>query len=158
MVTLAEQLVRALAAQGRTLAVAESCTGGLVGSLLTDVPGSSRVFPGGVVAYANAPKRQVLGVSPAVLTEHGAVSGEVATAMAEGVCRLLDADFGIGITGITGPTGGSEAKPVGTVFIACAGPAGVTVERHEWTGDREHNKHKSAMAALTLVLGRLEEV
>lgn len=157
MVTLAEELVRLLAAQGRTLAVAESCTGGLVGSLLTDVPGSSRVFPGGVVAYANAPKRQVLGVPPTVLAEHGAVSGEVATAMAQGVCRLLDSDFGLGITGITGPTGGSEDKPIGTVFIACAGPAGVTVERHEWTGDREHNKQKSAMAALTLVLGRLEE-
>jgi nicotinamide-nucleotide amidase len=157
MVTLAEQVVRTLSAQGRTLAVAESCTGGLVGSLLTDIPGSSRVYPGGVVASANAPKRQVLGVPATLLAEHGAVSGEVAAAMAEGVCRLLDAEYGLGITGITGPTGGTDEKPVGTVFIACAGPNGVTVERHQWTGDREHNKHKSAMAALTLVLRRLEE-
>ncbi len=165
MVTIVTHVVETLSRLGLTLAVAESCTGGLIGHLLTDVPGSSRVFPGGIVAYGNQPKLELLGVPADLLVAHGAVSGEVAAAMAEGVRRALGADIGVGVTGITGPTGGTEEKPVGTVFIACSAAEGVTVERYQWTGDgaadtedgsplREHNKHKSAMAALELVLRR----
>jgi PncC family amidohydrolase len=161
--TLAGEVVKALSERGLTLAVAESCTGGLIGHLLTDVPGSSRVYPGGVVAYGNQPKRDLLGVSVELLAAHGAVSSDAAVAMAEGVRSALGADVGLGVTGIAGPTGGSTDKPVGTVFLACVGASGVLVERHHWTsnddpGDlsgsplREHNKHKSAMAALDLVL------
>jgi PncC family amidohydrolase len=168
MVTIAARVVETLSNLGLTIAVAESCTGGLIGSLITDVPGSSRVFPGGVVAYANAPKRELLGVPAELLVAHGAVSGEAAAAMAEGVRRALGTDIGLSVTGIAGPTGGSAEKPVGTVFIACAAAEGVTVERHQWTGDdngpsengsplREHNKHKSALAALELVLRRVVE-
>jgi PncC family amidohydrolase len=161
MNTLAEQVVKTLTDAGLTVAVAESCTGGLVGHLLTDVPGSSRVFPGGIVAYANRPKRELLGVPADVLQAHGAVSAEAVAAMAEGVRRALGTDIGVAISGITGPTGGSEEKPIGTVFIACAAPSGLTVERHQWTDDgaeepsgthRERNKQKSAAAALDLVL------
>ena len=157
MVTLVEQLVWRLTERGLMLAVAESCTGGLIGHMLTDVPGSSQVFPGGVVAYGNQPKREVLGVPDELLQANGAVSAETVAAMAEGVRRLFNADIGVAVSGIAGPTGGSAEKPVGTVFIACAAPGGLTVERHQWTGDREHNKHKSAMAALELVFRRLEE-
>jgi PncC family amidohydrolase len=167
MHALAGQVVRALQERGLTIAAAESCTGGLIGHLLTDVPGSSRVFPGGVVAYGNGPKRGLLGVPAELLQAHGAVSAETALAMAEGVRRTMQTDVGIGVTGIAGPTGGSAEKPVGTVFIAYAGPGGSEVERHVWATEpdagnadgsalREHNKHKSAMAALELVLRMVE--
>lgn len=163
MVAIATNVVESLANLGLTLAVAESCTGGLIGSLLTDVPGSSRIFPGGVVAYGNQPKRELLGVPADLLVAHGAVSGEAAAAMAEGVRHAFGTDFGLGVTGITGPTGGSGEKPIGTVFIACASAEGVDIEHHQWTGDddgqgesavslRERNKRKSAMAALALAL------
>lgn len=152
MQPIAEQVVQALARRGLRLAVAEADTGGLIGSLITDVPGSSRVFPGGVIAYANAPKRDPLGVSAALLAEHGAVSAEVAAAMAAGVCRLFGTEVGVAATGITGPTGGTAEKPIGTVFIACAAPSGATVERRRWEGDRERCKEQSALAALMLVL------
>jgi PncC family amidohydrolase len=167
MHALAGQLVRLLQERSLTLAVAESCTGGLIGHLLTDVPGSSRVFPGGVVAYGNRPKQDLLGVPAELLRTHGAVSGEAALAMAEGVRRSMQTDLGVGVTGIAGPTGGSAEKPIGTVYIAYAGPGGMEVERHVWesapdagTEDgsalREHNKHKSALAALALVLRMVE--
>lgn len=168
MTAIATQVVETLSNLGLTLAVAESCTGGLIGSLITDVPGSSRVFPGGVVAYANGPKRELLGVPADLLVAHGAVSREAAAAMAEGVRRALGTDIGVGVSGITGPTGGTPEKPIGTVFIACAAPSGVSVEHHQWTSDeeagngngvplRERNKQKSAMAALELVLRRVSD-
>jgi nicotinamide-nucleotide amidase len=167
MLSVAARVVEVLDRRGLTLAVAESCTGGLIGHLLTDVPGSSRVFPGGIVAYGNQPKRDLLGVSADLLQIHGAVSGETALAMAEGVRRAMQTDVGVGVTGIAGPTGGSADKPVGTVFIAYAGPGGGDVERHAWVTEpdagfdngsalREHNKHKSALAALALVLRMVE--
>lgn len=166
MNALAEQVVQKLAEARMTLAAAESCTGGLIGHLLTDVPGSSKVYPGGIVAYANRPKRDQLGVPEELLRTHGAVSGEAVAAMAAGVRRALGTDIGIGVSGVAGPTGGSAEKPIGTVFIACDAAGGVTVERFHWTGDgdgepamvqREHYKHKTAMAALEMVLRRLEE-
>jgi len=165
MLALAGQVVRALEQRGLTLSVAESCTGGLIGDLVTDVPGSSRVYPGGVVAYANRPKRDLLGVPAELLQAHGAVSAEAVLAMAEGVRRALGTDVGVGVSGVAGPTGGSAEKPVGTVFIACVTPTASEVERHVWTPEpgagetdgagsslREHNKHESALAALELVL------
>ncbi|MGD9890479.1 MAG: CinA family protein [Dehalococcoidia bacterium] len=162
MIGTAAEVVATLTRLGLTLAVAESCTGGLVGHLLTDVPGSSRVFPGGVVAYDNRSKRALLGVPADLLIAHGAVSAEVASAMADGVRRAFGTDIGVGITGVAGPTGGSDEKPVGTVFIACA-HRGITVERYHWTSEhdgnptngsglRARNKHRSAVAALELVL------
>jgi nicotinamide-nucleotide amidase len=160
MIAVASRVVEALARRGMT--VAESCTGGLIGHLLTDVPGSSAVFPGSIVAYGNQPKRDLLGVPDDLLVAYGAVSAEVATAMAEGVRRAFGADIGIGVTGITGPTGGSKEKPIGTVFIACSAE-GTTVEHHQWNGEgrddadrdssvREYNKNRSASAALELIL------
>ena len=162
MVATAAQVVDALSRRGLTVAVAESCTGGLIGHLLTDVPGSSRVFLGGIVAYGNQPKRDLLGIPVDLLIAHGAVSAEVASAMAAGVRRAFGTDIGIGVTGITGPTGGSEEKPIGTVYIACSAQA-VTVERHQWiaaggesaeagNAAREQNKLRSAVAALEVIL------
>jgi len=161
MNAVAEELVRRLRDAGWTIAVAETCTGGLIGSLLTDVPGSSRVFPGGVIAYGNQPKRELLGVTPETLTANGAVSAEAAAAMAEGVRDALGTDVGIAATGISGPTGGGPEKPIGTVFIACASPDGTTTEHHVWQANsapesvREQNKHKTALAAIDLALRAL---
>ncbi|MFW6133493.1 MAG: competence/damage-inducible protein A, partial [Planctomycetota bacterium] len=122
--TLAGVVEKALRARGQTLATAESCTGGLVGQLVTAVPGASDVYLGGVVAYADAVKRRWLDVPDALLDEHGAVSEPVAAAMADGAQRRFGADWAASITGIAGPCGGTDAKPVGLVFIALAGPDG----------------------------------
>jgi len=156
---LAEQVVRTLAERGLTIAVAEADTGGLIGDLLTDVPGSSRVFPGGVIAYGNRPKRDLLGIPAALFQAHGAVSAEAAAAMAEGARRAIGTEIGIAATGTAGPSGGSAEKPIGTVFIAYAGPGGPVTERYLWTPDldtstpmREQHKRKTALAALELVL------
>src|SRR5438132_195697 len=119
---------RLLLSTGQTLAVAESCTGGLLGSRLTDVPGSSEYFLGGVIAYHDSLKTSLLNVPSEIIEQHGAVSAECALAMARGVRRLTGASIGISITGIAGPSGGTEAKPVGTVFI---GIAGTNTERAE---------------------------
>ena len=145
------EVVALLRDRGWTLATAESCTGGLVGHRVTNVPGSSAVLLGGVVAYANAVKERLLGVPAALLLQHGAVSEPVARAMAAGARDLLGADVAVAVTGIAGPTGGTPEKPVGTTFIAVAGPAGVEARRFHWTGDREANKARSAEAALQLV-------
>jgi len=134
-----------------TLAVAESCTGGLISHSITNVPGSSEFFLGGLVAYANEVKRDLLGVSQALLDEHGAVSRETALAMAEGVRRLFRADVAIAVTGIAGPTGGTPTKPVGTTYVAVSTPTGSEVRHHRWTSDRLDNKRRSAEAALALL-------
>ena len=114
----AQELVEALRERGLTLALAESCTGGLMGDLITDVPGSSRVLVQGVVAYSNECKERHLAVPAAVLAEHGAVSEETVVAMARGICRVSGADIGVAVSGIAGPDGGSADKPVGTVWLA----------------------------------------
>ncbi len=134
-----------------SLAVAESCTGGLVGHRLTEVPGSSAYFERGVVVYSNRAKEVLLGVPPALLEAHGAVSAPVAEAMARGVRERAGTDFGLAITGIAGPEGGSPAKPVGTVFIAVAGPKAAEVRRFGFGGDRTENKALSALWALELL-------
>ena len=122
--SLASVVLAALRQRGQTLAVAESCTGGGLGAALAAVPGASDVFLGGVIAYANSVKQQLLGVPAGTLAAHGAVSDPVALAMAEGACRVTGADWAIAVTGVAGPGGGSADKPVGLVHIAIAGPAG----------------------------------
>jgi competence/damage-inducible protein CinA-like protein len=136
---------------GRTLAVAESCTGGLLAERLTRVPGSSGYFLGGAVVYTNALKTRLLGVPEALLAAHGAVSEPVARAMAEGVRGALGGDYGIGITGVAGPGGGSEEKPVGTVHLAVAGPDGAVHRRVRFPGDRERVRWQASQLALEML-------
>lgn len=156
LVELAGRLQVACVARGLTVATAESCTGGLVTHLLTEVPGSSGYLRGGVVAYADEVKRTQLGVPAEVLAAHGAVSAQVAVLMAEGVRERLGADLGVAVTGVAGPDGGSEAKPVGLVYVALAGHGPATVRRFLWRGDRSSNKRDSAGAAIELLLARVE--
>lgn len=141
-----------------TLATAESCTAGLVAHRITNVPGSSEYYLGGVVAYADKTKMNLLGVSQDTLDQHGAVSEETARQMAMGARRTLVADIGLSVTGIAGPGGGTDEKPVGLTFIAVSGPMGTRVERHIWEGDRAANKAQSATAALKLLCYFLEEI
>jgi nicotinamide-nucleotide amidase len=149
---LEQEVGRLLTEQGRTLAVAESCTGGLIGHRLTDVPGSSNYFLGGVIAYSNAVKRGSLGVPEETLRTRGAVSAETAQAMAVGVRRLFGADLGLATTGIAGPSGGTPEKPVGLVYVALAtGEESVAGQEYRWTGPREEVKYRTSQAALDLV-------
>lgn len=152
--SLEEVIVRLLRAQDRTLATAESCTGGLLAHRITNVPGASAVFLGGVTPYANAAKERLLGVPREILAAHGAVSAETAGAMASGARRLLGTDFALATTGLAGPGGGTEQKPVGTVFFALAGPReGDVVVKHRRFPhrDRETLKQLSTQAALDLL-------
>lgn len=146
---LAKIVGEALRARGHTVAAAESCTGGMVGAQLSAIPGSSRYFLGGVIAYSNDVKRQWLGVPAALLRRHGAVSAACAAAMANGVRQKMGADWGIAVTGIAGPGGGSAAKPVGTVYIGLS-RAGHPAETHalRLTGDRDVVRRWSAHHAL----------
>lgn len=145
-----------LLVRGFTLATAESCTGGLLGDRITDIPGSSAYFNGGIVSYSNTAKVALLGVKERDIESHGAVSEAVAQAMAEGVRERLGSDYGIGITGIAGPTGGSEEKPVGLTYIAVAGPgeSGVCRE-YVFPGERTVVKRRAAQTALSLLRAAL---
>lgn len=145
---LAARLLAALRGRGWTLATAESCTGGLLGDALTDIAGSSDVYLGGVVAYANSAKVALLGVPESVLASEGAVSPETAAAMAAGARRQFGAQVALSATGIAGPGGGSPEKPVGLIYLGLATPDGVWTERHIWPGDRRANKVHSAERAL----------
>lgn len=147
---------RALTARGEMLAVAESCTGGMIGERVTAVAGSSGWFAGGVISYADAAKRDLLGVPPELLASHGAVSEPVARAMAVGARRALGTGWALSVTGIAGPGGGTAAKPVGLVFIGCAAPDGiVTVQEHRFRGAREVIRQRTAVQALHLLRERL---
>jgi PncC family amidohydrolase len=148
---------RLLAAKNMTVALAESCTGGLVGHRLTEVSGSSGYFLGGIVCYANDAKERLVGVKRDTLLAHGAVSAETALEMARGARQALGADIGLSVTGIAGPTGGSPDKPMGLVYIALATPKGERCERHVWDSDRSGNKALSAEAALDLLRRYLEQ-
>lgn len=152
LAALAARLQALAAAQGATVATAESCTGGLVGHSITANPGSSTFYLGGVVSYADAVKVHLLDVSAEAIERHGAVSAQVAVAMAEGVRSRLGADYGVAVTGVAGPDGGTAAKPVGLTYVAAAGPGGHEVRRHAWDGDRAANKDASAGAALRLLI------
>lgn len=146
--TVAGVVGELLRGRGQTVAVAESCTGGLIGKLLTDVPGAGDYFLGGVIAYRNDVKTDALGVPPDMIDARGAVSEPVAEAMAGGCRERFGADWALGITGIAGPTGGTPEKPVGLVHVGVAGPDGVTAHRHVLPGDRPTVRLRSALTAL----------
>jgi PncC family amidohydrolase len=147
---------RLLRGQGLTLAVAESCTGGLVGHRITSVPGSSDYYRGSITAYACDVKEKLLHVRGETLASYGAVSAQTAREMARGVRHAIRADLGLSVTGIAGPSGGTPEKPVGLVYIALVAPDGEWVERHVWSGDRVENKARSADAVLDLLRRYLE--
>jgi PncC family amidohydrolase len=144
--------------RGATLVSAESCTGGLIGHLVTNISGSSYYYLGGVLAYADSVKQHVLGVRPETLDTEGAVSESTAVQMAHGVRSLLDADYGLSVTGIAGPTGATPGKPVGLTYIALVGPGVERCERHVWGGDRAANKMSSARRALQMLMEHLEDI
>ena len=147
----AEEMGRELCEAGMTIACAESCTGGLLTSTMTDVPGSSAYVVGSVISYANHVKSSILHVPEHVLTVCGAVSEETARAMAEGVRTLMRTDIGVGITGIAGPDGGSQKKPVGLVYIAVSVPKNTVVEKNNFFGTRIENKQAAVQKALAMI-------
>jgi nicotinamide-nucleotide amidase len=148
---VAEIVLEECRARGLTLAAAESCTGGLVSELITEIPGSSDVFVGGIVSYSNEVKTAQLGVPAELIAEHGSVSAEVAEAMARGVCERLGADLGIAVTGVAGPGGGTAKKPVGTVFLHALSPEGGRGAQFSLPGDRAVIRRRAAVSALHLV-------
>ncbi|TYO97499.1 competence/damage-inducible protein cinA [Geothermobacter ehrlichii] len=155
--TLAELAAKKLRQAKKTLALAESCTGGLIAARLTDIPGASAFFERGAVSYANSAKQDWLGVPAAILDEQGAVSAECAAAMAEGIRRAAGTDLGLAVTGIAGPDGGTKDKPVGTVFLALAHAAGTETERLQLGGDRWRIRELTAMTALARLIRHLED-
>ena len=151
---LAERLGQALHAKGYKIATAESCTGGWIAQTLTEVPGSSAWFDRGFVTYSNNAKIQMLDVKPQTLAQHGAVSPEVVHEMATGAIAHSEADWVIAVTGIAGPGGGSEEKPVGTVFIAWQNKKGFReIERLNLSGDRNQIRKQTVIKSITRVLG-----
>jgi nicotinamide-nucleotide amidase len=149
-----EEIAKLLRVSGLTLSVAESCSGGLIAKRITDVPGSSAYFLLGAVTYSNSSKERVLGVPAELIQKHGAVSGEVAMAMAEGVRRVSGSDIAIATTGIAGPDGGTFEKPVGTVYIAIDSSDGSKAYLSHFEGDRTTVREATAEAALRLLLNR----
>ncbi|MCQ2393970.1 MAG: nicotinamide-nucleotide amidohydrolase family protein [Kiritimatiellae bacterium] len=150
--TVAEELVELLKANGLTCATAESCTGGGVGSAITAVPGSSAVFAGGIISYANDVKERVLGVPAETLATVGAVSSETAAQMAKGARELLRVDLAVSLTGIAGPDGGSAEKPVGLVWFGLATPSGVRTEKAIFRGDRARVRAQAVTHALGMLM------
>lgn len=147
-----------LCAKGYTISCAESCTGGLLTSTLTDVPGSSAYVMGSVVSYSNDVKSRILHVAEETLAAHGAVSPETARAMAEGVRDLMQTDVGVGITGIAGPGGGSPEKPVGLVYIAVSTLGKTSVEKNVFSGVRAEIKRAAVNKALAMVQEMIREM
>ena len=157
--TLEGAVARLLKERDVTLALAESCTGGLLAKRLTDLPGSSAFFVEGLVTYSNESKERLLGVPKDLLIEHGAVSGPVARAMAEGARKIAGADYGLSVTGIAGPEGGTEEKPVGLVYVGISGPDGTDAEKVDlsaWARSRGAIRERSANRAFDLLRLRLE--
>jgi nicotinamide-nucleotide amidase len=154
---LAAVVLEQCRARALRLSVGESCTGGMLGARLTAIPGSSAVFVGGVIAYDNVLKGDLLGVSPEDLTVHGAVSEPVARQLAEGACRRTGTALGVGITGIAGPDGGTPDKPVGTVWIALAGVGDTVAQKTVFGGDRDEIRRRAAQSALNLIRRTLAE-
>lgn len=146
--TAVEAVAASLMQSGQTLATAESCTGGWISKLLTDRPGSSDWFLGGIVSYSNSAKQSLLGVAAELLAAHGAVSEAVACAMAEGARAALAGDRAVAVTGVAGPGGGSAERPVGLVWIAWAGPEGTRAAQFRFAGTREAVRRRAALAAL----------
>jgi PncC family amidohydrolase len=156
LAALVERLQDLCTKRGLSVATAESCTGGLVAGLITDRAGASAFFRGGIVAYSDTIKEELLGISAAQLRVHGAVSAQVARSMAVGARVRLKTDLAVAVTGVAGPDGGSAAKPVGLTYVACADAETVAVRRFLWSGDRAANRLASARAALELLLERCE--
>ena len=156
LVALAERLQGVCLGRDLTVAVAESCTGGLVAATITEVPGSSGYFQGGVVSYANAAKEALLDVPAHVLAAHGAVSAQVAMAMATGARARLGASIAASVTGIAGPDGGSEAKPVGLTYVGIADTGGTDVRRLTFGGDRGAVREAATRAVLEWLIERAE--
>ena len=156
--SLSEEVGRKLRAAGLTIACAESCTGGLLTSTLTDVPGSSFYVMGSIVSYSNDVKSRILHVSGDTLAVFGAVSAETAHEMAEGVRNLIQTDIGVGITGITGPDGGSCEKPVGLVYIAVSTGAHITASKNNFSGTRGENKMMAVEKALTMIQSAIRSI
>ena len=154
--TLEAVVEEILVARGLRLAVAESCTGGIIATRLTDVPGSSRCFERGFITYSNVSKTELLGVDPAIMAAHGAVSRETAEAMAEGARLAARCDIALSATGIAGPDGGSAEKPVGLVWIGISGPGGTFAFPHFFGGDRVRTRQRAAQAALDLLRRSLQ--
>jgi len=156
--TLAEALGKKLKAGNYTISCAESCTGGLTSSMITDVPGSSEYLMGSVVSYSNMAKHKVLGVKQESLDKYDAVSDVVAKEMAEGVRKLFNTTLGVSITGIAGPGGGTAEKPVGLVYVAVSSAKGTTVKEYRFKASRSTIKLRSAMRALSMAMDKLEEL
>ncbi len=157
MKALAEKLGNVLVMQQKTVATAESCTGGMIAKVITDIPGSSRYFMGSVVSYSNDVKIKVLRVSRALIERHGAVSSQVAVAMARGVQRLMHADFAIAVTGVAGPDGGTAKKPVGLVYIAVANGTDIEVKKFNFQKERDGNRKDTTKAALRMLIQTLNQ-
>jgi nicotinamide-nucleotide amidase len=155
--TLAEVIFRELRSLDKTLAVAESCTGGLLSSHFTEIPGISKVFQGGAVCYHNDAKVQMLDVPESMLEQHGAVSEEVAIAMATGACEKYGADYGLSVTGFAGPSGGTQVLPVGSIYLGYASPIGVWAKKLQLRGDRASNRRRAATAALDWMRRKLRK-
>jgi len=143
--------------QGMTIATAESCTGGLIAHALTNISGSSDYFDRGVVSYTNKSKIELLGVPEVLIKKHGAVSEEVAKAMADGIRKKSKVDIGLATTGIAGPTGGTKDKPVGLVYIAVSNSDRTLVKKFQFTGNRLENKESTCNAALVMLLDYLTD-
>lgn len=156
LVALAERLQGVCLGRGLTVALAESCTGGLVATTITAVSGSSGYFLGGVVSYSNEAKTGLLDVPAGALDAHGAVSAQVARAMAAGARSRFGATLAASITGVAGPDGGSEEKPVGLTYVGLSAPGGVDVRRFQFTGDRDGNREAAARAALEWLIDSAE--
>lgn len=153
---LAEKLVSRAAERCVTLCAAESCTGGLIGALITSVSGASEIFYGSAVTYHNSAKENILGVMPSVLKKYGAVSPQCAIEMAHGARLLYKTDFSVSVTGIAGPSGGSEEKPVGTVWFGCSSRQGTYSYVCHFDGDRQKIREASAAEALKIFLWRIK--
>ena len=145
------EIIEKMIARGFTLATAESCTGGLIGKTVTDVPGASEIFGYGMVTYSNEAKQKVLGVKEETLARYGAVSPETAEEMAIGLRKLSSADYAVSVTGIAGPGGGSTEKPVGLVYMGVAAPQGVFVKKNLFIGNREEIRLQTTETALAFV-------
>ena len=155
LLALSRRVADSCRAIGLHIGTAESCTGGLIGHVITEIPGSSDYFAGALVTYGNEIKTALADVPAEVLAAHGAVSAQVAKAMADGARARLRVDVAVAVTGVAGPGGGTDAKPVGLTYVAVADGRGDDVRRFVWDSDRTGNKRLSAAAALELLLERL---
>lgn len=153
---LAERLIEESASRNMTIALAESCTGGLIAGSLTDVPGASKVFLGSAVTYSNEAKTGILGVDPGIINDHGAVSSQCAAKMAEGAKRIFRSQIALSVTGIAGPDGGSEEKPVGTVWFGISSNDGTYTFKKQFNGERDLIRGSAVKEALAALLERVQ--